>query len=71
MAYIQKGCDSTPANGWGELPPCKAEQVDLTVTVQHLMEQIKEGNVFFQGERVLSLVHLSRLYYNSLEKEGE
>lgn len=62
---------STPENGYGEPKACEPGKVDLTETLQPLINDIDSGNVFYRGEKVLSLIHLSKLHYKHLKDQGE
>lgn len=59
-------------NGWGEPAKCLPGVQELKyITVKQLLQEMEAGNVTFNGEKVHSLIHLSKLYYKHLNDQGE
>lgn len=78
MALKNNGCtaspdfSSTPENGYGEPKACEPGVIQLTeIGIESLVKDMEAGNVFYKGEKVLSLVHLSKLYFKHLKDQGE
>lgn len=70
MAFINNGC-CEHAN---LLEPITFEPGKLELhlpIIKGLVEDMEAGNVTFKGEKVHSLIHLSKLYYKHLNDQGE